>query len=110
MLGVIDVGTEEVERRRRSRPGFGRRCTTCRCAALPCTDCGMVPRQPGVAIGKMHALVAGADIVRRNLAGSSRAETPPWLCHPSSPGKAGTMGVVGGLSGDLNPRASTSVS
>jgi len=34
-----------------------------------CTNCGMVPLSREVARGKLRALVAGAAIVRRELAG-----------------------------------------
>ncbi len=70
MLGVIDVGTEEVElpetvaaRIRKALPYVDA------AHLMPCTDCGMVPRSRASAIGKMHSLVAGADIVRRELGG-----------------------------------------
>jgi len=36
----------------------------------PCTNCGMVPLPRAVARGKLQALVAGARIVRQELAGS----------------------------------------
>jgi 5-methyltetrahydropteroyltriglutamate--homocysteine methyltransferase len=35
----------------------------------PCTNCGMVPLPRAVARGKLYALVAGARIVRREIAG-----------------------------------------
>lgn len=33
----------------------------------PCTSCGMAPLPRRVASGKLHALSAGAEIVRRKL-------------------------------------------
>jgi 5-methyltetrahydropteroyltriglutamate--homocysteine methyltransferase len=70
MLGVIDVGTEEVEspetvaaRIRKALPYVSSD------HLLPCTDCGMVPRSRAAALGKMRALVAGAAIVRKELGG-----------------------------------------
>jgi 5-methyltetrahydropteroyltriglutamate--homocysteine methyltransferase len=68
MLGVIDVGTDDVEspdlvaaRIRKALPYVepGR--------LFPCTDCGLVPRPRAVAKGKMRALVEGAALVRKEL-------------------------------------------
>jgi 5-methyltetrahydropteroyltriglutamate--homocysteine methyltransferase len=68
MLGVIDVGTDEVEtpdtvaaRIRRALPYVSSE------RLLPCTDCGMVPRSRAAAVGKMRALAAGAALVRREI-------------------------------------------
>ena len=68
LLGVIDVGTEDVEapetvaaRIRKALPYVDAE------HLQPCTDCGMVPRSRASALGKMRALVAGAAIVRREL-------------------------------------------
>ena len=36
---------------------------------LPCTDCGLVPRTREAARGKLAALTAGADLVRREVGG-----------------------------------------
>ncbi|HLQ03129.1 MAG TPA: methionine synthase, partial [Burkholderiales bacterium] len=33
----------------------------------PCTNCGMVPLDRSVALGKLKALAAGAALVRRQL-------------------------------------------
>jgi 5-methyltetrahydropteroyltriglutamate--homocysteine methyltransferase len=70
LLGVIDVGTETVEspeqvaaRIRAALPYVAPE------NLYPCTDCGMVPRSRGAAVGKMRALAAGAAIVRRELGG-----------------------------------------
>jgi 5-methyltetrahydropteroyltriglutamate--homocysteine methyltransferase len=68
MVGVIDVGTEEVE----APETVAARIRT----ALqyvdpdhlyPCTDCGMIPRSRTAARGKMKALADGAWIVRTEL-------------------------------------------
>ena len=68
LVGVIDVGTEEVEapetvagRIRDVLPYVSPE------HLQPCTDCGMVPRSRAAAEGKMRALVAGAAIVRAEL-------------------------------------------
>jgi 5-methyltetrahydropteroyltriglutamate--homocysteine methyltransferase len=70
LLGVIDVGTEAVEtpdivaaRIRRALPHVPVQ------SLFPCTDCGLVPRSPGAARGKMQALSAGAALVRAELEG-----------------------------------------
>jgi 5-methyltetrahydropteroyltriglutamate--homocysteine methyltransferase len=71
MLGVIDVGTDEVEtpalvaeRIRKALPYVepGR--------LLPSTDCGLVPRRRPAALAKLRALVEGARLVRRELGAS----------------------------------------
>ena len=68
MVGVIDVGTEEVE-----TPAIvaARIRTALQYVApdrlYPCTDCGMVPRSRAAARGKMKALADGAWIVRTEL-------------------------------------------
>jgi 5-methyltetrahydropteroyltriglutamate--homocysteine methyltransferase len=68
LVGVIDVGTEEVET---AEVVAGRiRAILPHVAAerlFPCTDCGLVPRSRGAARGKMEALAAGAAMVRREL-------------------------------------------
>jgi 5-methyltetrahydropteroyltriglutamate--homocysteine methyltransferase len=68
MMGVIDVGIDEVEtptlvasRIRKALPHIGPD------HLYPCTDCGMVPRPRDIARGKMRALVEGAAIVRKEL-------------------------------------------
>jgi 5-methyltetrahydropteroyltriglutamate--homocysteine methyltransferase len=70
LVGVIDVGTEDVEsldvvadRIRAVLPHVSPD------HLYPCTDCGMVPRSRASAVGKMHALAAGAAIVKRELGG-----------------------------------------
>ena len=77
MVGVIDVGTEEVE----TAEAVAERIR----AALPyvapdklypCTDCGMIPRTRKAARGKMKALSDGAWRVRRELQGEMIAGIP----------------------------------
>ena len=70
LLGVIDVGTEEIEspalvaaRIRKALPYVDAE------RLFPCTDCGLVPRTRQAARGKLRALVEGARLVRRELAG-----------------------------------------
>jgi len=69
MVGVIDVGTEEVE----TADAVAKRIRTALQYVepdhlFPCTDCGMVPRSRAAARGKMKALAEGARIVRAELA------------------------------------------
>lgn len=68
MVGVIDVGTEEVEppelvaeRIRRVLPYVPPD------RLFPCTDCGLVPRGRESARGKLRALAGGAAIVRAEI-------------------------------------------
>ena len=68
LVGVIDVGTEEVEtpeavaeRIRAVLPYVSPQ------HLYPCTDCGMVPRSRAAAEGKMRALAFGAAIVRGEM-------------------------------------------
>jgi 5-methyltetrahydropteroyltriglutamate--homocysteine methyltransferase len=68
MVGVIDVGTEEVET---PETVAARIHTALQYVSpdhlYPCTDCGMVPRSRTAARGKMKALAAGAWVVRSEL-------------------------------------------
>jgi 5-methyltetrahydropteroyltriglutamate--homocysteine methyltransferase len=70
LVGVIDVGKEEVEspetvadRIRAALPYVDPE------HLFPCTDCGMVPRSRASAYGKMRSLAAGAALVRKELGG-----------------------------------------
>lgn len=68
LLGVIDVGSEEVETQERVAERI--RAALAFVAPehlLACTDCGMVPRSRAAAMGKMRALAAGAAIVRAEV-------------------------------------------
>ncbi len=68
MVGVIDVGTEEIETPETVASRIRRALAHVPAdRLLPCTDCGMVPRSRAAARGKMQALVAGAALVRREL-------------------------------------------
>jgi 5-methyltetrahydropteroyltriglutamate--homocysteine methyltransferase len=64
LVGVIDVGTEEVET---SSVVAARIEKALRYVSpehlLPCTDCGLVPRSRASARGKLKALVEGARLV-----------------------------------------------
>lgn len=76
MVGVIDVGTEEIEtaetvaaRIRKALPYVDPT------RLYPCTDCGMIPRSRTAARGKMKALADGAWIVRSELIRQSQKGT-----------------------------------
>jgi 5-methyltetrahydropteroyltriglutamate--homocysteine methyltransferase len=68
MVGVIDVGTEEVET---PEAVAARIRIAMQYVApdklYPCTDCGLAPRSRVAASGKMKALEAGAAIVRAEV-------------------------------------------
>jgi 5-methyltetrahydropteroyltriglutamate--homocysteine methyltransferase len=68
MVGVIDVGTEQVETAEIVAARIRRALAYVDPEHLyPCTDCGMMPRSRAAARGKMRALVEGAGIVRKAL-------------------------------------------
>jgi 5-methyltetrahydropteroyltriglutamate--homocysteine methyltransferase len=71
MVGVIDVGTEDVEA---PETVAARIRIALRYVApenlYPCTDCGLAPRSRSAARGKMNALEAGAALVRAELSRS----------------------------------------
>ena len=70
LVGAIDVATDVIETPEEV-------ATTIRAALAfvapdklyPCTNCGMVPLSRDVSRGKLHALAAGAALVRAQLAG-----------------------------------------
>jgi 5-methyltetrahydropteroyltriglutamate--homocysteine methyltransferase len=68
LVGVVDVGTEEVESAEtvaeRIRAALGHVAPE---RLHPCTDCGLVPRSREAALGKMRALALGAQLVRAEL-------------------------------------------
>ena len=67
-VGVIDVGSEEVEAAETVAGRIRRALEFVPAVRLkPSTDCGLVPRTEGSARGKMRALAAGAAIVRAEL-------------------------------------------
>jgi 5-methyltetrahydropteroyltriglutamate--homocysteine methyltransferase len=68
MVGVIDVGTEEVETAETVAARIRTALQYVDADRLyPCTDCGMVPRSRAAARGKMKALADGAWMVRSAL-------------------------------------------
>jgi 5-methyltetrahydropteroyltriglutamate--homocysteine methyltransferase len=68
MVGVIDVGTDEIETPTVVASRIRKALLHVHPEHLyPCTDCGMAPRPRAVARGKMRALVEGAAIVRKDL-------------------------------------------
>ena len=68
-VGVIDVGSDEVETAEIVAARIRRALEHVPAERLkPSTDCGLVPRTAGAARGKMRALAAGAAIVRSALA------------------------------------------
>jgi 5-methyltetrahydropteroyltriglutamate--homocysteine methyltransferase len=68
ILGVIDVGTEEVESPALVAARIRKALLHVDPARLfPGTDCGLVPRTREAARGKLRALVEGARIVRNEL-------------------------------------------
>jgi len=72
LVGVIDVGTEEVESPELVSKRIRRVLPYVQPDRLfPCTDCGLVPRSREAARGKLTSLAAGAAIVRRELSGNS---------------------------------------
>ena len=72
MVGVIHVGTEEIET---PQTVASRIRTALEYVApehlYPCTDCGMIPRSRTAARGKMKALADGAWLVRSELMNQS---------------------------------------
>ena len=70
LVGVIDVGTDEVETPELVASRIRKALPYVDPARLyPCTDCGLVPRTRAAARGKLAALVEGTRIVRRELGG-----------------------------------------
>ena len=76
LVGVVDVGTDDVEapetiaaRIRRVQPYVDP------AHLQPCTDCGLVPRTRAAARGKMRALVEGAALVRAELRAGAPEES-----------------------------------
>lgn len=70
MVGVVDVGTEEVETPQTVAARIRAALQYVKPQHLyPCTDCGMIPRSRTAARGKMKALADGAWLVRSELSG-----------------------------------------
>jgi 5-methyltetrahydropteroyltriglutamate--homocysteine methyltransferase len=77
LLGVIDVGTEDIESPEVVADRIRRALTHVSAGQLfPCTDCGLVPRSRNASRGKMRALAAGAAIVRAELGSSTNQAAP----------------------------------
>jgi 5-methyltetrahydropteroyltriglutamate--homocysteine methyltransferase len=73
MVGVIDVGTEEVERAETVAARIRAAMQHVEPRHLyPCTDCGMIPRSRAAARGKMKTLADGAWLVRTELIEKNR--------------------------------------
>src|SRR5687768_2870871 len=73
LVGVVDVGTDDVETPEAIAARIRRVLPYVDSARLqPCTDCGLVPRTRAAALGKMRALADGAALVRAEL----RADAP----------------------------------
>lgn len=69
MVGAIDVATHAVETPEEVAATLRKALQFVDADKLyPCTNCGMAPLPRSVARGKLHALSAGAEIVRRELA------------------------------------------
>jgi len=74
MVGVIDVGTEEVETPQIVASRIRTALEYVEPEHLfPCTDCGLVPRSRAAARGKMIALAEGARLARAEAQSSARA-------------------------------------
>ena len=70
MVGAIDVATHEIETPEAVANTLRKALQFVDAENLyPSTNCGMIPLPRQVANGKLHALSAGADIVRREILG-----------------------------------------
>ena len=68
MVGAIDVATNSIETPEEVANTLRKALQFVDADKLyPCTNCGMTPLSRKVARGKLHALSAGADIVRKEL-------------------------------------------
>lgn len=68
MVGAIDVATNTIETPEQVADTLRKALQFVDADKLyPCTNCGMTPLSRRVAQGKLHALSAGAEIVRREL-------------------------------------------
>jgi 5-methyltetrahydropteroyltriglutamate--homocysteine methyltransferase len=84
MVGVINVGTEEVE----TPETVAARIRTAMQHVdpdhlYPCTDCGMIPRSRTAARGKMKALADGAWIVRTELIEKNKSRSTVMGYRPT---------------------------
>jgi len=72
MVGAIDVATETIETPEEVAATLREALKYVDADKLyPCTNCGMAPLSRAVARGKLNALQAGAEIVRRELSAST---------------------------------------
>ncbi len=70
MVGAIDVATHEIETPEAVANTLRKALQFVDAENLyPSTNCGMIPLPRQVANGKLHALSAGAEIVRREILG-----------------------------------------
>jgi 5-methyltetrahydropteroyltriglutamate--homocysteine methyltransferase len=70
LLGAVDVASDSVETPAQVAAVIREGLKHVRPERLfPCTNCGMVPLTRDVAVGKLHALAAGAALVRKELGG-----------------------------------------
>jgi 5-methyltetrahydropteroyltriglutamate--homocysteine methyltransferase len=68
MVGVIDVASTEVETPEQVAATIGAALEFVDAEQLsPCTNCGLAPLPRAVAVGKLNALGAGAELARRRL-------------------------------------------
>jgi 5-methyltetrahydropteroyltriglutamate--homocysteine methyltransferase len=68
LVGAIDVATERIETPDQVAATIrGAMKFVAPEKLFPCTNCGMVPLDRGVALGKLRALALGAALVRREL-------------------------------------------
>ena len=68
MVGAIDVASNTIETPEEVANTLRKALQFVEADKLyPCTNCGMAPLARGVARGKLKALSAGADIIRREL-------------------------------------------
>ena len=68
MIGAIDVATDRIERPEEVADTLRKALQFVDADKLyPCTNCGMAPLPRRVAQGKLAALSAGAEILRREL-------------------------------------------
>lgn len=72
MVGAIDVASNSIETPEQVAATLRKALQYVDAHNLyPCTNCGMAPLSRQVAQGKLNALAAGAEIVRRELAGQN---------------------------------------
>ncbi|MNU06246.1 2-hydroxypropyl-CoM lyase [compost metagenome] len=71
MVGAIDVASHTIETPEEVANTLRKALQFVEADKLyPCTNCGMAPLPRRVASGKLRALSAGAEIVRRELSAS----------------------------------------